>query len=69
VTQDYRVFKDWLLSHSWGLGLVQRYYVFSSVAIPKWEKSLGLRLFTKLFIKPALLLFSKTILPVIIKGC
>ena len=69
ITQDYREFKDWLLSHSFGQILVQRYYQFSSVAVQKYDGNVFFRYLSKVFIKPALHLFSKTLLPVIIKKC
>ena len=69
VTADCRKFKDWLLTFGLGQDLVRHYYNLSSRIIPFCEQNLFLRKFTISFTKPALLLFSKTLLPVIIKKC
>lgn len=69
VTADCRKFKDWLLTFDLGQDLVRHYYNLSSRIIPFCEQNLFLRKFTISFTKPALLLFSKTLLPVIIKKC
>ncbi len=69
ITNDYREFKDWLLSYSWGQTLVGEYYKWSSVLIDKHKNSFCLKYFSAYFVKPLLLLFSKTLLPVIIKKC
>lgn len=69
VTRDYRAFKDWLLSYQLGQDLVRHYYCFSSVVVPKYENNFWFRMTSTLFIKPLLLLFSKTLLPVILKRC
>lgn len=67
ITEKCRDFKDWLLNYSIGKIFVRIYYNFSSVIVPAFEKNFIFRLLTYLMIKPALLIFSKTILPVIIK--
>ncbi len=69
ITNDCRELKDLLLETSIGMKIVDYYYRVSSLAIPVCEKSFVLRGLTKLILKPALLLFSKTLLPVIIKKC
>lgn len=69
VTRDYREFKDWLLSYQLGQDLVRHYYRFSSVVVPKYENNFWFRMTSNLIIKPLLLLFSKTLLPVILKRC
>ena len=69
TTQEYREFKDWLLTHKTGQMLVQRYYQFSSTAVLKYERNIFFKCISKIFIKPALHLFSKTLLPVIIRKC
>lgn len=69
VTQDYRLFKDWLLDHSTGRELVRIYYKFSSVAVSRWEHHLLARAAGQLIIKPVLLFVSKVVLPAIIKKC
>lgn len=67
VTRECREFKDWLLNFSWGQQLVRYYYLFSSEAIPKCEKNFLLCHSMRLIVRPLLLLFSKIILPVILK--
>ena len=69
VTQDFRLVKDWLLEFSLGQQLVRYYYLYSSVAVQKWEHHRLMKLFSVILIKPTLLFLSKTILPVIIKKC
>lgn len=62
VTQEFRAFKDVLLDYRWGQELVRLYYKYSSVAVERLE---GKRLMTFLgrwFIRPVLVVFSKTIL-------
>lgn len=67
ITEKCREFKDWLLNFSLGQHFVRIYYQFSSMAVPAFEKNFIFKSFSYLIIKPALLIFSKTILPVIIK--
>lgn len=67
ITRDCRRLKDWLLDFRIGQELVRHYYCFSSEMVPKCETNPFLRTITRLIIRPALLLFSKTILPAIIK--
>jgi hypothetical protein len=67
VTVEFRAFKDWLLERSWGQNLVGFYYRHSSVLVPKWENNPIVHLFSTVLLKPALLLFSKVILPLILK--
>jgi hypothetical protein len=67
VTQEFREFKDWLLESSWGQNLVRVYYKFSSEIVPTWENKTLPTVFGKAFVKPLLLLFSKTVLPFILK--
>jgi hypothetical protein len=69
ITQDYRHFKDWLLNFRFGQELVRYYYGFSSRAVPRYEQNFFFHLMTALLVKPLLLLFSKTVLPAIIKRC
>lgn len=69
VTNDYRVFKDWLLNYFWGKKLVQYYYTFSSDLVNKHQQNVFFKVITFTFVKPVLHLFSKTFLPVIIKKC
>lgn len=67
MTQQYREFKDWLLESRIGQELVRIYYTHSSVFVPKWESSRIAHLGSSLVVKPLLVLFSKTILPLILK--
>lgn len=62
MTADYREFKDWLLDRRWGQQLVQVYYRYSSEIVPRMEQRPSAHLAAKLFIKPVLVLFSKTVL-------
>lgn len=67
VTQDFRAFKDWLLESRTGCEMVRIYYKYSSVIVPKWEGSRAMHLFAAFFLRPTLVLFSKTLLRLIIK--
>ena len=67
ITRRCREFKDWLLKYEFGQTLVRIYYQLSSTAIPVCEKNFWLKSTTRFVAKPALLIFSKTLLPVIIK--
>lgn len=69
VTKNCREFKDWLLSYRLGQELIRQYYCFSSVMVPKFEHSFWFRTLSTIFIKPILLLVSKTLVPAIIKKC
>jgi hypothetical protein len=67
LTQDFRSFKECLLDFSLGQSAVRLYYFYSSQLVDRYQDHQGFRFLSKLFIKPLLLLFSKTILRVIIK--
>lgn len=67
ITNQYRELKNVLLDSSFGRELVRIYYTHSSEIVPKWEKSKLMRAFAGIVIKPMLLLFSKTLLRLIIK--
>jgi hypothetical protein len=69
LTHDYRLFKDWLLESESGRELVHYYYKYSSVMVENWQNSRGMGFVGQYLIRPLLLLFSKTILPFIIKRC
>ncbi len=69
ITQDYRALKDWMLNYSWGRDFVRIYYTYSSELVPRWEQSLAMHFFSKLLIRPVLVLFSKTILRFILNKC
>lgn len=69
VTDDFRLLKDILLDFKLGQELVRHYYLYSSVAVVKWEKCWWMKSFSKIIMRPLLLLLSKIILPVIIKKC
>lgn len=66
VTQEFRAVKDILLDYRWGQELVRFYYCYSSVAVERWEGKALPRFAGKWIIRPALVLFSKTILRTII---
>jgi hypothetical protein len=67
MTQEYRKLKDVLLESNSGRELVRIYYKYSSVAVERWEKYPFMIAVANIFIKPALVLFSKTMLRFIIK--
>jgi hypothetical protein len=67
LTQEFRLFKDWLLEFRAGQELVRLYYVHSSVMVSQWEKSPVMHLFASIIVKPLLVLFSKTLLRLILK--
>lgn len=69
VTAEFRKMKDWLLQSGWGRELVRIYYSTSSFMVPRWENSPSMRVVGSYLIRPCLLLFSKTVLPLIIKKC
>jgi hypothetical protein len=67
ITRNCREFKNWLLKFEIGRTIVRIYYQVSSTVIPICEKNFWLKSLTQIMAKPVLLLFSKTLLPVIIK--
>lgn len=67
VTQEYRQLKDWLLESHTGRELVRLYYCHSSRVVPAWQESPLMHFISRVFLRPLLLLFSKTILKLIIK--
>jgi hypothetical protein len=67
LTAEFRIFKDQLLESPFGRTLVETYYRVSSVAVERWQDSRPMRWTAAYFIKPALVLFSKTILRLILK--
>lgn len=67
ITQDYRAFKDWLLASQTGRELVRLYYAYSSKAVARWEDSLAMHFISRYLFCPLLLLFSKTLLRLILK--
>lgn len=67
ITRDCRRFKDWLLEFRLGQEVVRHYYRLSSEMVPKCEANSIMRTLTRFIARPSLLLFSKTILPAIIK--
>jgi len=69
VTNRCREFKNWLLGYSLGQKVVQHYYVFSSEMVSKYQNSFWFKTISSLLIKPSLHVFSKIILPAIIKKC
>ena len=69
ITNEYRLFKDWLLDYRLGRELVRHYYTHSSTMVVRWENNALMRCFAGFIVSPLLVLFSKTILPLIIKKC
>ncbi len=67
ITNQYRELKNVLLDSQFGRELVRIYYTHSSVIVPKWENSRLMHAFAGFILKPMLLLFSKTLLRLIIK--
>lgn len=67
ITNQYRQLKDLLLEYKAGQELVRIYYSFSSRAVETWKGNFFMQVFAKIIIRPILLLFSKTLLPLIIK--
>lgn len=67
ITQNFRNLKDLMLESSFGCEIIRVYYLFSSHAVEKWEKNILMKFFAQIFLRPALALFSKTLLPLIIK--
>lgn len=66
VTQDYRALKDWLLGSGAGRELVRGYYLASSRLVPWCENNPLARPVLRWLFSPLLLLFSKTLLRLII---
>lgn len=66
VTQEYRALKEVLLNYPMGMWLIQTYYRHSSVLVEKWQDSSIAMFVGQWLIRPALMLFSKTILPLIL---
>lgn len=67
ITNQYRDLKNVLLDSKLGREFVRIYYTHSSEIVPKWENSKLMHAFARIIIKPMLLLFSKTLLRLIIK--
>lgn len=67
ITNQYRQLKDLLLEYKAGQELVRIYYSYSSRAVENWKGNFFMQVFAKIIIRPILLLFSKTLLPLIIK--
>lgn len=67
LTQEFRDMKDVLLDYPLGRELVRLYYAHSSVLVTRWENNQVFRFFMQAFLKPALALFSKTLLPLILR--
>lgn len=67
ITNQYRELKSLMLESRIGREFVRIYYKNSSELVAKWEDSRLMHAFAKIVLKPALLLFSKTLLRLIIK--
>jgi len=62
VTQEYRLLKEQLLTFRLGQKFVELYYRYSSSVVEKWSESAFMKIVAKYFVRPALLVFSKTFL-------
>lgn len=67
VTQELRAFKDVLLEYPTGQAFVRIYYKHSSALVSKWQNNSIARFIGHYLVRPMLVLFSKTILPLIMK--
>lgn len=67
ITQNFRNLKEVMLESQYGCEMIRVYYLLSSRAVERWEKSYFMKLFAHIVFKPLLALFSKTLLPFIIK--
>lgn len=67
ITNQYRELKSVMLESKLGRELIRIYYKNSSELVVKWENSRLMHAFAKIVLKPILLLFSKTLLRLIIK--
>lgn len=67
VTQEYRALKDWMLQYPWGQRFIRSYYCLSSDLVPRWEGRVFAHIASAVLIRPVLLLFSKTLLRLILK--
>jgi hypothetical protein len=67
ITRAFREFKDVLLNFRLGQELVRLYYQISSSTVPACEKNIWLRNISQFIIRPVLLIFAKTFLPLILK--
>lgn len=67
ITQEFRKLKDKLLDSPSGQELIRIYYKFSSELVPRYEKNFFVKIFSRICLRPALLLFSKTLLKFMIK--
>jgi hypothetical protein len=67
ITNQYRELKSVMLESKLGRELIRIYYKNSSEMVVKWENSKLMHAFAKIVLKPMLLLFSKTLLRLIIK--
>jgi hypothetical protein len=69
ITSDCRKFKNWLLKQPCGELMVRAYYQISSRLIPVCEENFWLRHLARSIAKPSVFIFSKTLLPAVIKKC
>lgn len=67
ITQDYRALKEKLLDYPWGRDFIRHYYRISSRLVPMWEHDPKMRFVGKFLVSPVLLLFSKTLLRLIMR--
>jgi hypothetical protein len=69
ITQEFRLFKDWLLQSGPGQEVVRLYYTLSSRFIQDCENKQFMKITGQYLVRPLLLLFSKTVLPLILRKC
>ena len=67
VTNEYRELKDVMLRYRTGQELVRIYYNYSSLAVTHWSNSPSAKFVGRYIATPLLLLFSKTILRLILR--
>jgi hypothetical protein len=67
LTQEFRDLKDVLLDYPLGRELVRIYYAYSSIMVTRWENNSLFHLLGQVIFRPLLGLFSKTLLPLILR--
>lgn len=67
LTQEFRALKDVLLDYPLGQELVRIYYKHSSVLVARWQDHRVFRHCMTFLCKPLLAVFSKTLLPLILR--
>ncbi len=67
ITHQCREFKTWLWQYRFGQELVRLYYIHSSQIIERYGQNTSVHWFSRIFLRPCLLMFAKVILPFILK--